>query len=217
LSTGVLPAGTKVYVAVDGILGSNCDYGIRAINSVGVLPANLKYFTALKAPEGNILKWASLNEHDNASFDVERSIDGTNFKAIDRIAGQGNSNSEKDYQSVDFSPPATSFYRLKMTTPSGRAVYTKTIKVEREFYVNSKVRFSNRVTTQLAVEINGLNDNKVLIKIVDETGREVYHQNTKINSGSNIININTSNIAKGVYYLMVSGADYKEAFPFLKS
>jgi hypothetical protein len=217
LVIGILPAGTKVYVAIDGILGSNCDYGIRAINSTSLLTATLKYFTAWKAPEGNILKWVSLNEYNNASFEVERSVDGVNYKTIDHIAGQVNSNSEKDYQYIDLSPPAKSFYRLKMTATSGKSVYSKVISVDREFYINSKVRFSNIVSNQLALEINGLQQEKVSIKIVDQSGREVYHQNAKINSGNNLININTGNIAKGIYYLVVSGAAYREAFLFLKS
>ena len=113
INVGVLPAGTKVYVAIDGILGSNCDYGIRAINSV-ILAAELKYFTAWKQPEGNILKWTSLKEFDNAFFEIERSVDGLNYETIGRIAGQVKSNSEKDYQYMDLSSPSKSFYRLKM-------------------------------------------------------------------------------------------------------
>jgi hypothetical protein len=217
ISTGVLPAGTKVYVAIDGILGSNCDYGIRAINSESILSASLKYFTGWKAPEGNIIKWVSLNANDNASFEVERSVDGVNYKTIDHIAGQINSSSEKAYQYIDLSPPAKCFYRLKLTATNGRNTYSKVIRVDREFYVNSKVRFSNIVTNQLALEINDLKEEKVLIKIVDQSGREVLHQNTKINSGNNLININTGNIAKGIYYLIISGAVYHEAFRFLKS
>ena len=216
-NTQVLAAGTKVYVAVDGILASNCDYGIRAINSEVILSADLKYFTAMKAPEGNILKWVSLKERDNASFEIERSVDGMNFKSLDRIAGQLNSGSEKDYQYIDLSPPAKSFYRLKMNTPAGKSTYSKVIRVDREFYLNSRVRFSNRVSSQLALEVNADKQETLSIKIVDASGRDMYHQNTKVNSGSNIININTRNITSGIYYLQVSGAGYNEAFPFLKS
>jgi hypothetical protein len=214
--TGVLASGTKVYVAIDGILGSNCDYGIRAINSKSLLTATLKYFTAWKAPEGNIIKWVSLNENDNASFEVERSVDGVNYKTIDHIAGQVNSNSEKDYEYIDLSPPAKCFYRLKLTATKGGNTYSNIIRVDREFYINSKVRFNNPVTNQLALEINDLTEERVLIKIVDQSGREVLHQSTKINSGYNLININTGNIPKGIYYLTVSGTAYREAFPFLK-
>jgi len=216
LTVGSLPAGTKVYVAVDGILGSNCDYGIRAINSISILSATLKYFTALKAPEGNILKWISLDERDNAFFEVERSVDGVNYSPIYRIAGQGNSKSEKDYQFVDISPTTRDFYRLKMISGAGKNGYSNVVKVDRESSTNSKLILGNIVNNQLALQINNVKQQSVSIKIVDAIGKELYRQNTKINSGDNLLNISTANIAKGFYYLLVSTGDYKETLRFMK-
>ena len=215
ISAGVLPAGTKVYVAIDGILGSNCDYGIRAINSV-ILAAELKYFTAWKQPEGNILKWTSLKEYDNTFFEIERSVDGLNYETIDRIAGQLRSNSEKDYQYIDLSPPSKSFYRLKMITTGGKASYSNIIKVDRT-NANFKVRVGNIVNDQLSLRVNDVKEQRMSIKIIDPSGREVYQQNSKIKPGENLININANNLSNGFYYLILTGTDYREAFPFIKS
>jgi len=211
-----LPAGTKVYVAIDGILGSNCDYGIRAVNSVSLLSADLKYFTGLKTPEGNILKWVSLNERDNAFFEVERSLDGVNYASIYRVVGQGNSKSEKNYEFADLSPGAKSFYRLKMISGAGKNAYSNVIRVDRELSPNSKLIFGNVITNQLGLQINDGKEQNVSITIVDEVGREIYHQNTKINAGDNLINISTARISNGFYYLLVSGGDYRETLRFVK-
>ena len=215
VSAGVLAAGTKVYVAIDGILGSNCDYGIRAINAV-VLAAELKYFTAWKQPEGNILKWTSLKEYDNAFFEIERSVDGLYYETIDRIAGQLRSNSEKDYQYIDVSPPSKSFYRLKIITTGSKASYSNIIKVDRA-KANFKVRFGNIVNDQLSLRVNDVKEQRISIKIIDPSGRQVYQQNSKINPGENLININANNLPNGFFYLILTGTDYKEAFPFFKS
>jgi hypothetical protein len=214
-SGGTQTAGTQMYVAINGILSSNCEYGIRAINAL-VLAATLKYFTAWKVPEGNLLKWVSLKEHDNAFFEVERSVDGTNYTTIDRITGQINSDVEKTYQYLDPSPPAKCFYRLKMVATDGKKTYSNVIRVDRG-KLNSKITFNNIVTDQITLQISNLNQDRLHIKIVDQAGREVYHQNTSINSRNNLINVNTSNISKGLYYLILSGVDYREAFPFIKS
>ena len=216
LVVGSLPAGTKLYVAVDGILGTNCDYGIRAINSVSLLSATLKYFTALKASEGNILKWVSLSENDNAFFEVERSLDGAHYSTIYRIAGQGNSKSEKDYEYVDLSPSGKSFYRLKMISSAGKNGYSNVVRVDREPSPNSKLIFGNIVTNQVALQINNATEQNASIKIVDAVGKEIYHQSTKINPGDNLLNINTANIAKGFYYLLVSRDSYRETLRFMK-
>jgi len=215
-SGGTQAAGTQMYVAVNGILSSNCEYGIRAINAL-VLPATLKYFTAWKTSEGNILKWVSLKETDNAFFEVERSVDGTNYVTIDRVTGQNNSDVEKNYEYPDPSPPAKCFYRLKMIANNGKKTYSNVIRVERQAKINSKITFNNIVTDQIVLQTSDLKQDKLQIKIVDGAGREVYHQDTRINSRNSLINVNTNNISKGLYYLILSGADYKEAFPFIKS
>lgn len=216
ISAGTQPAGTQMYVAINGILSSNCEYAIRAINAV-VLAADLKYFTAFRAPHGNILKWMSLKEYDNVFFEVERSTDAVNYSTITSIAGQGNSITEKNYEYIDPAPPSKSFYRLKMITGDGKKSYSKVIRVERQSKTNSNVTFNNIVTDQLTLQINNLKKDNLIIKIVDQSGREVYRQNTGINAGYDLINVNTSTIAKGLYYLILTGADYKEAFRFLKS
>jgi hypothetical protein len=79
------------------------------------------------------------------------------------------------------------------------------------------VTFNNIVTNQLTLQFNDLRQDKLDIKIFDESGREVYRQNIKLNSTNNIINVNTTNISKGFYHLILTGINYKEAFPFIKS
>ena len=215
LSAGTQTAGTQMYVAINGILSSNCEYGIRAINAF-VLSATLKYFTAWKTSEGNILKWTSLKEFDNAFYEIERSVDGINYETIDRIAGQLKSTTEKDYQSIDLSPPSKSFYRLKMITTDGKKSYSNVIRVERQSKTNPKITFNNIVTDQLTLQINDLKQDNLLIKIVDQSGREIYRQNNRPGS-YDLINVNTGNLSGGLYYLILTGDDYKEAFPFFKS
>jgi len=216
ISGGTQAAGTQMYVAINGLVSSNCGYGIRAINAL-VLSAILKYFTAWKTSEGNTLKWVSLKENDNAFFEVERSVDGTNYATIDRITGQNNSDVEKNYEYLDPSPPANCFYRLKMTANDGKKTYSNVIRVERQAKINSKITFNNIVTDQIVLQTADLKQDKLLIKILDGAGREVYHQDTRINFPNGLINVNTSNLSKGLYYLILSGVDYKEAFPFIKS
>jgi len=157
-----------------------------------------------------------LKEFDNAFFEIERSVNGLNYETIARIAGQVKSNSEKDYQYVDLSPPSKSFYRLKMITTGGKASYSNIIKVDRT-NANFKVRFSNIVNDQLSLRVNDVKEDRMSIKIIDPSGRQVYQQNFKINPGENLININSNNLSNGFYYLILTGADYKEAFPFFKS
>lgn len=214
--TDTLEAGTKIFVAVDGVQGSNCAYSVRALNAI-ILSATLKYFIGWKAAEGNILKWASLQELNNEAFELQRSVDGVNYKTISRIAGQLNSNKEKTYQIKDPSAPANSYYRLKQISTSGKITYSKIVRLNRENISNTKILFNNRVNDLLTLRIIDLKEPALSIKIIDNTGRLIRSQNVKINSGENSFNINTSSISPGLYYLILSGANYQKALPFLKS
>ena len=216
ISGGNQLAGTQMYVAINGLVSSNCEYGIRAINAA-VLAAELKYFTAFRAPNGNILKWVSLKEYENAFFEVQRSADAINYITIDRIAGQVNSTVEKSYEYTDASPLSRSYYRLKMITTDGRSGYSNILKVDRASTGDPKITLNNIVTDQLSLQINDLKQEKLSIKIIDQSGREVLHQNTQIRSGFDRIDLNTQKLSGGIYYLILSGVNYKEAFPFVKS
>jgi hypothetical protein len=215
-SGGTQTAGTQMYVAINGILSSNCEYGIRAINAA-ILAADLKYFTAFRSSNGNIVKWVSLKEDENAFFEVQRSLDGSYFTTIDRVSGQVNSTTEKSYQVTDASPPPSCYYRLKLVDINGKSTYSKVVRVDKKSGAYSKIKFNNIVTNQLSIQVEDLKQEKVSIKIIDGSGREEYKQNTTvINSGNNIL-INTSGLSSGLHYIIFSTADYKQAFPFIKS
>src|SRR6185503_6322720 len=83
-----LPAGTKVFVAIDGTAGSNCSYEITAFNAT-ILPITLKYFTAWKRPDANRITWMTTDEKDFSQFEIEKSVDGVNFIKIGTIAAKG--------------------------------------------------------------------------------------------------------------------------------
>jgi hypothetical protein len=215
LNVGTLPTGTQVYVAIDGILGSNCEYAIRAINAV-VLTAKLKQFTVWKNKNENLLNWTTSEEDGNAFFEIHKSIDGRSFAAINRVNGQGNSTTEKSYEYRDEAPPPVCYYRLKLVDINGKATYSKVIRVERKADINTKVKLNNVVSNLLSLQVRDLAQDNATIEIIDPSGRQLYQRNVKISAGENNINVNTSGLSGGVHYLIFSTADYKQAIPFIK-
>jgi hypothetical protein len=215
LNVGTLPTGTQVYVAIDGILGSNCEYAIRAINAV-VLTAKLKQFTVWKNKNENLLNWTTSEEDGNAFFEIHKSIDGRSFAAINRVNGQGNSTTEKSYEYRDEAPPPVCYYRLKLVDINGKATYSKVIRVERKADINTKVKLNNVVSNLLSLQVRDLAQDNATIEIIDPSGRQLYQRNVKISAGENNISVNTSGLPGGVHYLIFSTADYKQAIPFIK-
>lgn len=215
-TTGWLPAGTQVFVAMDGNSGSNCSYTITAFNAT-VLPITLKYFTAWKRPDANRLTWLTTSEKNFSHFEIEKSSDGVNFVRITTIEGKGGNSKETAYTFDDNEVKAVQYYRLKYVDANGQYTYSNVLRVNRDDVTNTKVLFSNRITTMLALRIIDMDANNVSIKIVDNAGRAIKAQNVKINPGENSLNINTGSIPSGFYYLILSADNYKRTFSFVKS
>lgn len=214
-STGWQPSGTKVTVAIDGTAGSNCSYTITAFNAM-VLPVTVKYFMAWKRPDANRLTWVTTSETGFSHFEIERSIDGVNFVKIGTRAGNGESDKEIFYSFDDYSIGPVQHYRLKYVNAGGKYTYSYIIRVNRNDIAGTKILFSNRVTSQLSLRIIDLPAEKLTIKVINNSGREMNTQHVRINPGENSFNLNTSSIPAGFYYLMLSGESYRKTMPFIK-
>ena len=174
-TTGWLPAGTQVFVAIDGTSGSNCSYKISAFNAT-VLPITLKYFTYWKRTDANRLTWMTTNEKNFSHFEIERSLDGINFVSIGTMPGRGG-NKETTYSFDDTKIKALQYYRLKNVDADGHSNYSSILRVNRDDVTTTKVLFSNRITTMLSLRIIDLNAKNLSIKIIDNSGRVIKSQN----------------------------------------
>ena len=215
-TTGWLPAGTQVFVAIDGNSGSNCSYTITAFNAM-VLPVTIKYFTAWKRADANRLTWLTTSENSFSHFEIEKSTDAENFVKIASVAGRGSANGNTSYSYDDKEMRTMQYYRLKYVDIDGNYTYSNVIRVGRDDLTNAKVIFNNRVTSMLALRIIDMPTDKLSIKVIDNSGREIKTQNVIINPGENSFNLNTGSIPSGFYYLLLSGENYKRTFSFVKS
>ena len=105
------------------------------------LPVTLAAFTAEARAATAHLAWTTASEKNNAGFAVEASPDGTTFRRLGWVAGQGNSASPRNYQfddgTLSTSASPTVYYRLRqidtdstetfspvraVPVPAGRAV-----------------------------------------------------------------------------------------------
>ena len=97
-----------------------------------VLPVELVGFEASKLSSNEIsLRWTTLNEANSDYFEVLRSDDGVDFKAIDRVAAAENSLVAIDYEFRDSDPlpHQTSYYRLKIVDLDGKYEYSDVVVV----------------------------------------------------------------------------------------
>ena len=213
--TPTLLSGTQIFVAIDGIGGSNCSYSVRAVNSV-VLSARLKYFTAWKQPEGNNLKWISLQEINNENFEIQRSLDGEDFIKIGSVAGQLNSNTEKQYDFDDTNAPDLCYYRLKSVSTSGKFSYSEIIKVDRRDSAPFKIAINNPVSGQLNMMVTSVVTKAADIAVRNINGQVVLKDKMSFMRGSGTYKKDLSFLKTGMYTITIITDNWSGTKSFIK-
>lgn len=109
----------------------NSQKGSSATESTGfgVLPVELVSFSGDKKEGYNEISWTTSMELDNDYFQVQKSINGKDFKTIGEVDGNGQSEEEINYLYYDTDPDASAYYRLKQVDFDGTTEYSKTIYV----------------------------------------------------------------------------------------
>lgn len=86
-----------------------------------VLPIELSRFEAQVRDNTVNLVWETQTERNNARFVIERSTNGRDFRALESVAGAGNSLVPLTYQYTDRRPlPGRSYYRLQQVDFDGQ-------------------------------------------------------------------------------------------------
>ncbi len=191
-----------------------------------VLLIELVSFTANCSPkDGQQIKlnWLTAAETNNDYFTVERSADGINYEVIGTVNGAGNSSSIVNYEFIDNDlpfqysiPNAQYYYRLKQTDFNGKFEYFDPVAVEAcaDFAV-----FPNPAENELNVRFFSETDDEIVIEVHDVLGKTVIGKTSPIAKGSNLITLNISTAASGVYVLKAKAnkSDWSTHRKFVKS
>jgi sortase (surface protein transpeptidase) len=165
--------GTNPYVLT--LNGVN-SFSPFAVGSNGTLPVKLIEFTAHAKGKFAILEWSTAQEIDNNYFEIERSVNGTDFYPIGKVKGKGNSNVLSNYSFTDLSLNANrvNYYRLKQVDLNGHFEYSKTISLQVNDKLNNKLNvYPNPLNSQSKLEYILDKDSKVDIAIYNMLGQQI--------------------------------------------
>jgi len=175
--------------------------GVQQAYTPAELPINLLEFTAVVTDKKQVsLNWITVYEHNNQSFEVERSQNGIDFEKVVSFASKGNSSSAQDYSALDATPfTGISYYRLKQTDIDGKVTYSKGVSVDITATGSQLKAYPNPTTSILNLQINGATSKQLTYSIYSVDGKLVNKQT--INNDLTIIS--TSALANGTYILQV--------------
>jgi len=135
------------------------------------------------------LKWITVNEIENESFTIERSIDGVNFESIGTKPGAGNSNEVLNYQFRDAKAQAgTNYYRVKLTNASGELEYSMITPVNIEDASAEAVKIEspqpNPFDKEFEVSYSVPLEGKATLKLLNLRGEVLHTEEVECNKQS---------------------------------
>jgi len=167
-----------------------------------LLPVALSSFTVQNKASNNQLHWQTRSEINNHYYEIEYSIDGTDFSSIGRKEGAGNSNTILDYHFVHQNVKSgIHYYRLKQVDYDGQYSYSdiKSVLVKGEG--NDFTIYPNPASSAVTIYTTQTTD----LQVLDVYGRLLKSQN--IPEGSNTINL--AEIPTGMLFFIVGNQRFK--------
>ncbi|MEO6490061.1 MAG: endonuclease [Ferruginibacter sp.] len=163
----------------------------------GVIPVTLTSFTAEKRSGSILLRWNATYESSFKQFDIERSVDGTNFYKVAQVDG-GNLASYS-FEDHDYPNQSILYYRLKMIDIDVRFKNSNIIAVRLNDHFSNAVVYPNPTKDRLSIKLTEpLALNTVLV-VTDLVGRIVKQET--VNNGTLIILTDVSQLVSGRYFI----------------
>ena len=186
--------------------------------SLTVLPVSLLNFHAVQTPDHTVaLQWQTAQEQNSKYTEVLRSANGKDYQPIGQVAAAGNSSVTKDYSFTDKAPlTGRGFYRLKMVDLDGSFKYSKILQVTTGITGSAIKVFGNPFHDQLNLKIPATTPEKLVLTLLDPTGKTCLRQNVSTRTGDNFVSLYPSGLTAGVYFLHIQGAQTNQTIRVLK-
>ena len=144
--------------------------------SFSPLPVKFVGFTVYLKNSNALIQWSTAEEINAYMYEVEKSIDGTNWNTVAYVAAAGNSVELNNYSFTDKNVNAkVVYYRIKEVDNDGTKSYTaiRSVKAEQALFSDIKIAsVQNKVLLQFSQEIKG----NVLVRFVSLSGQVVDQQ-----------------------------------------
>ncbi|RQO31673.1 hypothetical protein DBR32_06920 [Taibaiella sp. KBW10] len=195
------------YAAVDAAGSVDQSPSTYTLNYSFPLPVTIVSFKAsVQADCGVQLLWTSGAEDQFKKFIVEKSGNGTDFKAIREVSAKG---AQSQYGFTDHSTgQGKQFYRLKLVDNDNSYAYSKVLSLALNCAGEIKV-FPTVTASILTVEGVQSGD---LLKVIDASGRVIMEQYATNNTSQ----LNLKSLNAGNYFIQISRNEVSQFFKVVK-
>ena len=200
-------ASQKIRVANNIIFSSNqpdiSGFFISGVNSFvkipSVLPVTFSEFSLARKNGDVMVHWSTETEQNTSVFEVERSLDGTNWSTISKVKAAGNATSRSSYSYTDRNPSSQAlYYRIRQVDEDGTFTYTsvKSITMDK---VSSGLKIAS-ASNRLILQFPQMVKSGVSVRIISLNGQVLKEQRIEQAVGQ----VSVSTHLKGNYIVSVS-------------
>lgn len=207
--------GNNTGAAIVSPISSYSALGYFALaNGEGTLPISLLSFDAKYKNNKVQLNWKTASEINSKSFEIEKSVNGTDFVKITSLPGSNTSNELHTYEAFDYNPlGGLSYYRLKQIDIDGKVNLFGIKSVNIQELTNNKLTiYKDSRTNVLDITIPNSTLAQVNISIIDMNGRILYKELMNSSSENGLFQTTIQKqFVKGVYIISITGNGFSKA------
>lgn len=176
---------------------------IKLGRNEAVLPVKLTNFSAEQQGTAVRLNWATETEKNNQYFELFRSgNDLENFVSINKMQGNGTTNTVKKYSYTDFNPlKGTNYYKLIQVDHNGEQQETWLTSVNVRFKNEASLAAFLDRTKQMQIKYNAKSDTKAQLFLTDLSGKRISEKEIIAVKGSNNYTLDLTDLKVGMYLL----------------
>ena len=190
----------EITVPVNGFSG----FYLSSIKSP-ILSISLNYFKGTQNTNKHFLTWKVNCTSDEASFELQRSTDGSNFTPINVFTAT-RVRCASAFDITDENPsPGKNYYRLKIIDVDGKVNYSNVVVLTQKTAHFELLSLNpNVVSSQTAIlKINTPVKEPVTIVLSDFSGRFIQNQAVNLQVGLNQIPVQAVGLAAGIYHVTI--------------
>ncbi len=172
------------------------------LRRTAVVPVELASFSVRIMDKSVLLEWQTATELNNRGFEIQKSINNTDWVTIAFVPGRGTATSPSDYDYLDtYVEPGILYYRLLQIDYDGtQKIYdAATVVFEPDFSLAQN--FPNPFNPETTIEYTLPESTNISLTLYDILGNQVkvLDSGTK-NAGKHYYTLKSDGLASGVYY-----------------
>ena len=183
------------------------------------LPVELVKFSAKNQDCSIVLEWVTASEEKFSHFEIERSIDGVNFKTLQSIASIGGSSANiYRYKDQNIQSGMNYYYRLKMVDLDESFEFSKIISLTAackalNFAINMYPNPIGFQQSELTLELEA-NERDLQVNVVDMVGK-IWFEGV-VERNEQLLKIDVARLPVGTYNVLINDNGTVVAERFVK-